>query len=245
MKKIIMYLAVLATIILPFGVMAKESKYLGETYKTLNFEEALEQEGIAKEYEDYKETDKQATIYLFRGQGCGYCQKFLTFMSSIANEYGGYFKIVSFEVWNDSKNAELMNNVATFLNQPAGGVPFIVIGEKAFLGFDEAAYGEGIKTAIKELYDTSAKKRYDVFAEMKKNPDKWKNNGSEGSSTPEKVSSKPATLIVVLLNFVFTAIATIIILFFTNKKFKKLERKIDAPKLEKKVEKKEEPKKKK
>ena len=75
------------------------------------------------------------------------------------------FELTSYEVWYDSNNAELMSNIASFLNVEATGVPFIIIGEKTFVGYGES-YDSEIKDAIKKLYETDVKKRYDVLEEL-------------------------------------------------------------------------------
>lgn len=164
MKKKILALIALALLILPFATFAKENKFL-EDYETLNFEETLKQEDIELKYEDYKETDKQVTIYLFRGNGCTYCGSFLKFLNENAEEYGKYFKVVSFEVWADAKNAELLEEVSEFLGQSAGGVPYIIIGDKVFPGY-ASDYDDAIKTALKKEY--KAEEKYDVFEELEK-----------------------------------------------------------------------------
>ena len=159
MKKL---LAVVLTLmlVLPIGVSAKDTKY--STYETKNLVETLESEEIELENEDYEETDDQITIYMFRGQGCGYCKKFLTFLSSISEEYGKYFKLVSFEVWYNEDNANLMSEVGSLFGEEIGGVPFIVIGDKTFPGYAET-YDDQIKDAIKDLYDEKEADRYDMF----------------------------------------------------------------------------------
>ena len=129
-------------------------------YETLNLQEALEAEEIKPAFKSYSENDDQITIYLFRGQGCGYCQGFLKFLNSITNEYGKYFKLVSFDAWYIEENAELLTNVSEFLGQPAEGVPYVIIGDQVFPGYAED-YNEGIKAAITTLYN--AKDKYDVF----------------------------------------------------------------------------------
>ena len=180
MKKIIAVILTLM-LVLPIGVSAKDTKY--STYKTMNFKETLEAEDIELENEDYEETDDQATIYMFRGQGCGYCRKFLTFLSSISEEYGKYFKLVSFEVWQDQDNSELMQQVGESLGEEIGGVPFIIIGDKTFPGYAET-YDEQIKDAIKELYDEEEKDRYDIFDDL--------GNASKKKSEKEKKEEKDA-----------------------------------------------------
>ena len=159
MMKKLLIVFVMVLFIFPTSAYAQEKKY-----NTLNLEQALTEEGIEHDFSNYKETDDQAVIYLFRGKGCGYCKKFLTFLNSIVDDYGKYFKVVSYEVWNDADNAELMSGVAKTLGKSADGVPFIVIGDKSFAGYSEA-YDDEIKSAIKDLYKTKKSKRYDVIKE--------------------------------------------------------------------------------
>ncbi len=142
---------------------------LKEDYKTKNFIETLEDEELGKEFSSYSEGSNKITIYLFRGKGCGYCRAFLSFMNSITNEYGKYFNLISFETWYNSKNYELFNRVAYYLDKELPqGVPYIIIGDKVFDGYS-GSYDESIKKAIIDLYNTSKDKRFDVFEEIEKN----------------------------------------------------------------------------
>lgn len=192
---------------IPFNVKAEEK------YNTLNLKETLKEEGIEESFSKYKETDDQITIYLFRGKGCGYCRKFLTFLNSITDEYGKYFKLQSYEVWNDKANSDLMKEVADYLGEEANGVPFIIIGDKTFPGFAEQ-YEEGIKEAITDLYNTKKKKRYDVFTEMKKHPKKDSNATSSISSN--------AFWGMIILNLLFTIITITVINNHMNEKYNSL-----------------------
>ena len=156
MKKLIICLLVL---LMPFNVFA-ETKLKSETLS-----EVMEKEGIKFEHPNYHEDSKKINIYLFRGSGCGYCKKFLTFLESITDEYGNYFNLVSYEVWNSEENHALMENVKEFLNVKKDGVPFIVIGSYKQLGYSELD-NDNIKKAIVSEYN--AKKKYDVLKEMDK-----------------------------------------------------------------------------
>ena len=164
-------------LVIPFSVFAEEeetatsfvdtsiaSEYYS-SYNTLNFLEALDEEEIEYEFEDYSENDNQAVIYLFRGKGCTYCRAFLSYLNSIAAEYGEYFRVVSFEVWNDSANSELLSEVSDFLGEAASGVPYIVIGDQVFPGYS-STYDDQIIAAITDLYNTNTEDRYDVFVKM-------------------------------------------------------------------------------
>ncbi len=169
-------------------------------YKTMNLENSLKDEGIEYDLKDYKETDDQVTIYLFRGKGCTVCKKFLTFLNSIVPEYGKYFKLVSYETWNNPDNKELLNKVADFTGVANEGVPYIVIGDQVFGGY-YSGYDEDIKKAIKDEYNKKTK--YDVLEEMNKDT---KNNTSNSS---------------IWWSLLFTFLSTIIIIgyiYLSNKK---------------------------
>lgn len=190
------------------------------SYTSLNLEGALKEEELEYDLSSYKESDDQAIIYLFRGNGCGYCRRFLTFLNSIVPEYGKYFKVVSYEVWYDTDNKNLMNDVADFLDKDASGVPFIIIGDKVFEGY-ASDYDDDIKKAIKDLYNSSD--RYDVFQEMEK-----ASNKNEKSETTSSAA-------VIIWNIVFVVAATVIIVSFDAYRFSKIEEQIASLKSERKA----------
>ncbi len=160
MKKIITFLLLILTV--PTIVLAKP------TYKSLTLKEALDDEKIEYNLDGYEETDDKATIYLFRGKGCSHCYEFLEYVSSsLVKEYGDYFKLESYEVWQNTDNAKLMQEVSDYLNDNASGVPYIIIGDKTFNGYAESM-NEQIETAIMNLYNSE--ERYDVLEQMKENP---------------------------------------------------------------------------
>lgn len=188
------------------------SKYFND-YKTLNLEGALTEENIDHDLSSYKEDDKQATIYLFRGNGCSHCRAFLTFLNSIVPEYGKYFKVVSYEVWYDQNNGELMDKVSTFLDQKATGVPFIVIGDQVFGGYGER-YNDSIKKAITDLYNSNNK--YDVFEEMEKSEIKARN---------QKIFDK---VLNVLPGVIISIIGIVVVIVIINKKNKQIIVKVNS-----------------
>jgi len=157
MKKLKVLIVILFLAIIPSIAFAQE------TYETTNLEQTLKAEGIEYDLKNYKETNNQITIYLFRGNGCSYCKKFITFLASITDEYGKYFKLQSYEVWYNKDNSKLLENVAEFLDEDAEGVPYIVIGNQVFPGYHEK-YDEQIKKAILDLYNSE--ERYDVLEVM-------------------------------------------------------------------------------
>lgn len=222
MKKKIIGLLLLLSLIMPSSTLAATKKY-----NTLNLDKALEEEGIEHDFSNYKEDNKQAVIYLFRGNGCSHCREFLTFLNSIVDEYGKYFKVESYEVWKDQNNSDLMQEVSDFLGANATGVPFIIIGDQYFKGYGES-YADAIKNAIMEQYNS--KNKYDVMNEMKKAKDK------------EAFDKIKNVLIIVSCNFIFISAATIIIIMeskknnsLLNNKIEKIETKINSMKQTEKV----------
>lgn len=199
MKKKLLLL--LVAFVLPFNALAKT---FYDDYNTKNFVDTLKAEGMEIQNTDYKEDSKQAVIYMFRGDGCGYCRAFLEFLNSISKDYGKYFRLVSFEVWNDSKNSELFKKVPLVTNEAAEGVPYIIIGEKVFGGY-ASAYDEDIKSAIMAQYNDPS---YDVFEKL----DERLNGSSDGTSS----------FAVVFWNAFFIIAATVAIIVVSNKNTQKV-----------------------
>lgn len=159
MKKLksILLVLLVALLIIPFNVSAEKDK--------------------DKEKEEAKK--EPVKVYLFRGEGCGYCEAALKWFDSIEKEYGDYFDIVSYEVWYDTANQELMKEVAEFRGDEATGVPYIIVGNYSYPnGFaaDTAVQSDSKKTMgdelierILEIYESD--NRYDVMTEMNNKPD--------------------------------------------------------------------------
>ncbi len=211
-NKLLIIVLMMMLLVVPLRTMA-ETKY-----NTLDFEKTLADEELEKKYDSYKPDKNAITIYLFRGKGCSFCRAFLSFMNSITDEYGKYFKLESYEVWGDQNNSNLMVDVSNFLGKPASGVPYIIIGDQVFPGFNAEAYGERIKSAITTLFNTEKSKRYDVMAEYKKSSE----TKDENSKT-DNVSSNS----VILWNCAIVVVATVVILLFINNKFVQLEERIE------------------
>ena len=212
MKKKILLMALVMLLVLPLNVFAKKDE---KKYKTLGLKEVLKAEGIEEEFKSYKETDDQAIIYLFRGEGCGYCRAFLSFLNSITDEYGKKFKLVSYEVWYDDDNRTLMQEVGELMNNVPQGVPYIVIGDQVFAGYAES-YDDSIKSKIDEVYKTKKSKRFDVMKELK--------NKKNESSSSSSVSSKK----VIIWNGVFTLVGTLATIGFVNYKINALSSKVEV-----------------
>lgn len=209
MKKFLLLVMISLLCFIPVSVNAQE-----KGYSSLNLDEALTEEGIDHDFSNYEENNDQAIIYLFRGKGCGYCKKFLTFLNSIVDDYGKYFKVVSYEVWYNQENASLLTKVSNYLGTGAEGVPYIVIGDKVFPGY-ASSYDEDIKDAIKKQYDS--KNEYDVMKKISVD--------SNSNTKTEVKNTKNNSILSVILISIFASIfviGAIVIIVIFNLKDKKV-----------------------
>lgn len=203
MKKLVLGLFIMAIMLLPISVLAKDKINLSD-YNTLNLEETFKDEkdlneNFTYDLSNYKENDNQITIYLFRGKGCSHCEEFLEYVANtLVPKYGNYFKLVSFETWKDSNNSSLQKKVAAFLEDESGGVPYIIIGDQTFLGYASTLNSQ-IEAAITNLYNS--KTRYDVFEEMNKE---------------EKTSGNTSSSVVIIANMIITTIGVLVVIAHNN-----------------------------
>lgn len=163
MKKTLLTILLFCLVLFPIKGIASE-KYYKES-NTSNFVEILEEEGMELKNKDYKETDNQVTIYVFRGIGCDFCKGFLNYLNDLSVDHGDKFKVVGFESWQNEENWALLEEVSAYMGEPADGVPYIIIGESVIPGYI-ADFNEEILATIEYQYEQDVDDRYDVFEEM-------------------------------------------------------------------------------
>ena len=135
MKKLI--IVFLFLLLLPLNINALSSNY----------------KDVLKDIINISSSDDKINIYLFYGDGCGYCKKENLFLDEIESKYGDNVKIYRYETWDNDENFELMKKAKEFMNDDINGaVPYTVIGEKTYVGFSET-YGERIEKQIIEYLD--------------------------------------------------------------------------------------------
>ncbi len=157
MKKFLLFVFVLFCFPLMFSAESRD-------YVSESIEESFKEEGISYDLGDYETSDDKVNVYLFRGNGCSHCKNFLQFVSdTLVKDYGEYFNLISYEVRGNADNYYLKNEVAKALNFESKGVPFIVIGDKFFSGYNSSK-SEAIINLIKSTYED--KNRVDVVSEV-------------------------------------------------------------------------------
>ena len=212
MKRFIKIVMIMAMFLIPFNVCAKEVEVNGKKYQYSNYKETLKQAGIKEKFSSYEETDDQVPIYLFRGENCDYCKDFLNFLNDNTEEYGKYFKLISFEIYGDNKNIKLMENAAEFMGIDVDGIPFVIIGNEYFEGYEEA-YNSEIFDILVKTYETKVEDRVDIIQAM-----------NEDEELNKKMSDDEKILLWDLLFFV---VGIVFVIFYVNYKTKQLKQLIN------------------
>lgn len=196
MRKYILILLCILSFV-PILVQATTSTEEAMQTKVKDLKETVEDLDLTFKGTNYKETDDQVTVYLFRMQNCNHCHDAVSFFNDIVEEYGDKFKLRSFDISSVEANNNLYNRVINYLNIKEG-VPLILIGKSTFRGFPDSTK-EKIKKAIDSNYEN--KTTYDIFEEIENSKEKKKKSAS-------------------VIMFLFLGLASIIIVFIFAKKEK-------------------------
>ena len=137
------------------------------------------------------EQSKEVIVYFFRGEGCSHCAEAEAWFESIEEEYGSKFEIKDYETWYNEENSELMGRVAKARKEEdsATGVPYIIIGDQSWIGFDQS-YEQEMIDKIKALYDVDVNSRYDIMKLL-----------TDEEKKEEKKDNDIGSLLVVILIF--------------------------------------------
>ena len=227
MKKkisVLLILLLVLTMVVPTNVFAKDGNTVPQT-----FAEAAKEEEIDFNHSNYKSDSSKAKVYLFRGHQCKYCYNLLKFLESIVNDYGKYFDLVSYEVWNDDDNYKLMKTVASVFGEDANGVPYLVIGDKTFIGYT-SSYDDSIKKEIKSLYNSTS--RYDVMehldeAKLDEDSDEKQNEDTKDSKKTATNSSSYSSEVVIYTVAIATFALGVLYVVKSNVDNKRLENSIN------------------
>lgn len=106
--------------------------------------------------------ERRVNVYFFWGDGCPHCAAEKPFLDSLERKYPT-IKIYSYEIWNNSKNNRYLIEVGKKLNTNVSGVPFTVVGNKAFIGFSETITPDQIESRVEFCLSNSCP---DLVAEV-------------------------------------------------------------------------------
>lgn len=92
------------------------------------------------------EAKENVKLYLFYGDGCPHCASEKEFLKILDDKYDN-LDVTMYEVWYNEENANLMNETKSVLNKNNQYVPFTVIGEESFTGFN-SSFEKAIENAV-------------------------------------------------------------------------------------------------
>ncbi len=84
----------------------------------------------------FAQDSSQTNIYFFWGQGCPHCAKAEPFLKKLDQQYSDV-TLYDFEVYYNRTNQKLLQEVGRTLGINISGVPAIIIGDQAIIGFSE------------------------------------------------------------------------------------------------------------
>lgn len=103
---------------------------------------------------------KEANVYVFYGKTCPHCEEAMKYLDKIKNKYD--LNIIKYEVWYDSDNQKLMNEVADFLDVNPSGVPFVIIDNTPIFGYSSGVTDDTYKYHIKMAKKNSFKDKVGI-----------------------------------------------------------------------------------
>ena len=95
-----------------------------------------------------EQTQDKVRITYFWGNGCPYCAREDVFLNELKSRYP--IEIDSYEVWYNRANQLYMNRVAADLGIVPSGVPFTIIGDHYWIGFNDRI-GQEIEAYVAAL----------------------------------------------------------------------------------------------
>ena len=101
---------------------------------------------------------EEVTVNVFYGNGCPHCAKEDKYLNVLKQELKDNIEIKKYEVWDNKENNELLKKVRTTLNDENEGVPFVVIGNEYFNGYND----DIAKDIKKTIFDNIKQNSLDV-----------------------------------------------------------------------------------
>jgi thiol-disulfide isomerase/thioredoxin len=115
---------------------------MGQGVSENNFKKLSETQETPQSKKKYFE---KVPIYFFWGKECAHCEPAQNFLTQLKKEYENLV-IKKFEVYNNEKNRQLFEDMATMRGGTANGVPTTFIGEKMIIGYKQEMNKEFRKT---------------------------------------------------------------------------------------------------
>ena len=111
-------------------------------------DEDLDEVATNVNLEDVTYSEDKVNIYFFWGSTCPHCEEEFKFFEEIEDEYGDYYNLHAYEVWENPDNLKIMYAFGDALGEDVTGVPCTIIGDESFTGFSDSRKDEFIEAII-------------------------------------------------------------------------------------------------
>lgn len=154
-----------------------------------------------------KKAGEKVNFYIFYGSTCGYCKALHEYTAKLEQnpDFNYMFNIVDFEVWGNSDNAQLLQDIAAHFNVKANGVPFYVIGDEYFTGYAES-FQSKIEAAIKKAYNDTTLVDFIPTLDSYKNATKTTSEAKKAEEKATKTKNYGAYIVLGLTTVIIIGI---------------------------------------
>ena len=164
------------------------------------------------------DNNSAAKVYLFYA-GDPHSDAAINYFDSIKNDYN--FELIKYEIWRNQdneiitneENEKLMEDIARELGKEAGATPFIIIGEKTFLGYSEESNDEIILAIKTEGSNNNKNDFVSKYLESKNTSEEIIDNSGEKDNSQ--------LLIILLVCSGLIIVVMFVLLLKKNKRLKK------------------------
>lgn len=131
--------------------------------------------------------------YFFYGDGCPHCAKESKLLDELAYKHPD-LKIKRFEIYHNKENALMLKEVGHILNENISGVPFLVVGGKAFAGYADGITSNEVENVIRKCANGGCDDPVSFLANAGSYERDSKAVGETAHTSEEKISKKEMDL---------------------------------------------------
>ncbi len=132
------------------------------------------------------EANDTLNAYFFYGDGCPHCGKEADFLAEMEKKFPN-LEVKDFEIYHNRENALLLREIGQSLSTDIKGVPFLVIGNKHFAGYDESITSREVEEAIEGCSKMGCP---DIFADKGFESDKESKEGQISNGAEKESADK-------------------------------------------------------
>ena len=108
---------------------------------------------------------KEINMYLFYGEECPHCKQLKEFLNEYLEDKPN-ITLHQFEIWHNEENIDKLYGVMDILKDPNGGLPYLVIGNNAIVGYADEITNNKIKNTVNYYENIEYKDEVGIYLEL-------------------------------------------------------------------------------